>query len=1072
MLSMLRTRTIGRHICRRSFVAAADNSTSSRNDKPLKTGAVIFDMGGVIVPSPGHLFTEYESRFDLPHGTFLKMIKYNGQDGTWAKLERGEISWNEFCRSFSDEFAEVAGRKIDLHPMLQHLETSDGNPVIYKEIVDAIKCIRAEGIQTALLTNNWFDKTGKNTFMPVDRNLFNVVVESCKINIRKPDPRAFTVTLEKLEVRPEEVIFLDDLGMNLKVAKELGLRTIKVTSPVQATSDLSKELGFDVRYYADGTTSVPKNLEISSKNLKSYLNWALKIHSKEDPVVRCYAHGQSNPTYFIRYGGKNMVLRKKPPGKLLPSAHAIEREYRVMKAVQAHGVPVPKMLDLCKDESLLGTPFFVMEHVEGRLFKDLKLSGMSHDERRAVYSSMCETLARIHSVDINKAELADYGKQGSYMKRNFIHWTKQYEASKTHEIASMDKLRDWLQQRIPQHEKCTLIHGDYRLDNLIYHPTKPEVVAVIDWELSTLGDPISDLANNCFCYYLDDHFPSETLQMFVSLSGHDVAELGIPSFNEYISQYYKLLRMAPEADLSFYMCFVFYRIASIAQGIYKRFLIGQASSPSAEATGLLASTVADIGWKIACNSEIPPNPTTGEMVNSQGSNRGYCTLSSTRRRTPSRVEAKGSLNVQNYSTSKERDIPGCLPLSVSALSPRAQDYYKKVKELICKEIIPREKEFYDFAVNPDNKWKIHPVLEELKEKAKSQGLWNLFLPVDSDPEGMWGPQLTNVEYAYICEEMGRCPVSPEVFNCSAPDTGNMEVLVRYGTEEQKQRWLIPLMEGKIRSCFGMTEPDVASSDATNIQAEIKHEGNEYVINGHKWWTSGAMDPRCKLCIFMGKTSSDGHIYKQQSMILVPMDTPGIKIIRPLTVFGYDESPHGHADILFENVRVPESNLLLGEGCGFEIAQGRLGPGRVHHCMRLIGLAERALQIMVDRVQNRVAFGKPLSEQGSIQQDIARSRIEIDQCRLLVLKAAHMMDTVGNKVAAPDLAMIKVAVPNMAQTVIDRAIQSCGALGVSQDVPLALYFTMARSIRLADGPDEVHLKAIFKMERRTQNMAKL
>ena len=396
---------------------------------------------------------------------------------------------------------------------------------------------------------------------------------------------------------------------------------------------------------------------------------------------------------------------------------------------------------------------------------------------------------------------------------------------------------------------------------------------------------------------------------------------------------------------------------------------------------------------------------------------------------------------------------------LAELSDQAQDVHGRVREFMAAHVYPNESVFLDQIAEGD-RWQPIPLIEELKTQARSEGLWNLFLPDSEDGAG-----LSNFEYGHLCEEMGRSPMAPEIFNCSPPDTGNMELLARFGSDEQKAQYLQPLLDGEIRSAFCMTEPDVASSDATNVQARIARDGDEYVINGRKWWSSGVGDPRCTFFIFMGKTDPDAPRHQQQSMILVPRDADGVTIERLLTVFGYDDAPHGHAEISFDDVRVPAANMIAGDGRGFEIAQARLGPGRIHHCMRSVGVAERALQVMCERALNRVAFGKRLAEMGSLREDIARSRLEIDQARLLTLHAAHTMDTVGNKAARAQIAAIKVVAPNVALNVLDRAIQVHGGMGVSGDIWLAAAWANQRTLRIADGPDQVHLEAVARLELR-------
>lgn len=770
-------------------------------------------------------------------------------------------------------------------------------------------------------------------------------------------------------------------------------------------------------------------------------------------VVRQFSHGQSNPTFYLQVGEgtqqRRYVLRKKPPGKLLPSAHLIEREFRVLSALRGSKVPVPRVYAFCSDNAVIGQAFYVMDYVEGRIFKDITLKKLAPSERFAIYSAMNETLANLHSLDISAIGLSDFGKAENYVQRQVERWTTQYEAAKVNDIPVVNELGELLRANIPNSadiRKASLIHGDFRLDNLIFHPREPRILAVLDWELSTIGHPTADLAYNCLPYYTPAAISSASTAL-PGLQGLDLLTLGIPSERDYLRAYIRRSgRVGYVQDFRFYVALSFFRITSIAQGVYKRSLQGNASNTSAKTFGDAVPFLAEHGLRV--------------------------------------FKAQDQTSEEDDKAKKKADqvdrlrVDGSLAPFLPLFSSKFFEIRKRLLTFMEEYIYPYEAEhkrqFEALVQEKGSRWVVPPILEELKAKAKAAGLWNLFLaPHRAHPEkydfvAPYCHGLSNLEYAPLCEIMGRViQLAPEVFNCSAPDTGNMETLFLYGNEAQKKKWLIPLLQGEIRSAFAMTEPAVASSDATNIECRIDRVGDEYVINGRKWWTSGVLDPRCKVMILMGKTNVNPQtpLHKQQSMVLVPLDSPGVKVHRHLTVYGYDDAPHGHGEVEFQNVRVPASNILLGEGRGFEIAQGRLGPGRIHHVMRIIGIAERSLELLISRAQTRFAFKSSLSSKGTVMSDIAESRIDIEKCRLLTLQAASMMDSVGNKYAQQQIAMIKVAAPRMGLEVIDRALQVHGAMGVCQDTPLANYWAMVRTLRLADGPDEVHKDTIAKIELR-------
>uniref|UniRef100_A0A8C4GNR9 Acyl-CoA dehydrogenase family member 11 n=1 Tax=Dicentrarchus labrax TaxID=13489 RepID=A0A8C4GNR9_DICLA len=750
------------------------------------------------------------------------------------------------------------------------------------------------------------------------------------------------------------------------------------------------------------TTPVRQQHKFNVSKLLTYLSGKSLVSNNDTLTVRQYSTGQSNPTFLIQTPSNSFVLRKKPPGELLPGAHKVDREYRVQKALFPTGFPVPQPFLHCTDSEVIGTEFYLMEHVkQGRIFSDQRLPGVSPAERTALYVAAVEVLAKLHSLDLASLSLEGYGKGSGYCKRQVSTWTKQYNAAAHRDIPAMNELSDWLMKNLPASDnEVTLVHGDFRFDNLIFHPTEARVIAVLDWELSTTGQPLADLA-----YFLMHHFWPTTFNV--------ISTIGIPTVADLISIYCQC-RGIPSAlpSLNFYLALSIFKMAGIAQGIYARHLLGNASAPNAAEFSQCVEPLAKLALELAQSIYFSPT--------------------------------EGNLFLQ---------------------TAKGQAVRQQVKDFMKQYVFPAEEviaEYYSKHAQSPQRWHTPQIIEDLKVKAREAGLWNLFLPAVSG--------LSQLDYAYIAEETGHCLFAPEVFNCQAPDTGNMEVLHMFGSEEQKRKWLEPLLRGEIRSCFCMTEPDVASSDATNIECTLHRDGDNYIINGKKWWSSGAGNPKCKVSIVMCRSSSQdvSSRHGQHSMVLVPMDTPGVKLVRPLTVFGQDDAIHGgHFEVHFENVCVPVANIILGEGQGFEIAQGRLGPGRLHHCMRAVGLAELALELLCQRAASRRTFGKKLYQHEVVAHCIAECRLMIEQTRLLTLHAARALDTLGSRAARKEIAMIKVAAARMACYVVDCAIQVHGGGGVSGDFPLAQMYSYARTLRIADGPDEVHLSSIARLELRDQ-----
>ncbi|TTV25980.1 Acyl-CoA dehydrogenase family member 11 [Bagarius yarrelli] len=769
----------------------------------------------------------------------------------------------------------------------------------------------------------------------------------------------------------------------------------------------------------DDTTHARKQHIFHVKKLHNYLTERLECVVQDTPIsVRQYRCGQSNPTFLIQTPKKSFVLRKKPHGSLLHGAHKVDREYVVQKALHAIDFPVPQPLLYCSDTTVIGTEFYIMEHVQGRIFRDPRLPGISAAERSALYVAAVEVLARLHSVDLTTLGLVGYGKGAGYIKRQVSTWTKQYRASASRNIPAVNDLLKWLSNNLPPtDDQVTLVHGDFRLDNLIFHPLEARVVAVLDWELSTIGQPLADLAYFLMAHYCPLHLNKTTV--FGGITGIE----GIPSAKDIVTIYCQCREIPPSLPHeNFFVAFAMFKMACIAQGIYARSLLGNASSPNAAQFNESVEPLAQLALKIARSS---------------------------------------SLDVQ-------------VPERLFLQSAKGYTVLQQVKEFMKQHIMPAQKEltvYYVEHCDGPERWQTPPVLEKLKHVRLGFGICSCLQKVDclswSIPTLLKKLDDASMPLRYSTARLQRLSAvtSNQMFDCDT-DSGNIEVLHLFGTEEQKKLWLEPLLQGDIRSCFCMTEPDIASSDATNMECTLHKDKDHYVINGKKWWSSGAGHPKCKIAIVMckNKTSDGIERHNQHSMILVPLDAHGVRKIRHLTVFGQDDAWHGgHFEINFDNVRVPVANILLGEGRGFEIAQGRLGPGRLHHCMRAVGLAEHALELLCQRSGSRSTFGKRLYQHEVIAHWIAECRIAIEQVRLLALHAAFTLDTQGNKAARKQIAVLKVAASRMACKVVDCAIQVHGGAGVSDDFPLARMYTYARTLRLADGPDEVHLSSIAQME---------